>query len=111
MSETTGSELVVREEESLEKFAPGDTVRSSWNFSTDQCRQDMMSKGYAVEVQETMLALFLWCIDPRHPVRRSDAATALGCSQNLIYQLLRGIYEKPPAQLMSKIRTWLANEQ
>jgi DNA transposition AAA+ family ATPase len=98
-------------EEVPEVYNPGDTVRASWNMRTDRCREAMQSKGYALEVQETMLALLLWCIDERHPVRRAHVADELGCSQNLIYQILTGIYEKPTKALMEKIRVWLAGEQ
>ena len=103
--------IIPAADEVPEIYNPGDTVRASWNMSADKVRQAMQSKGYPLEVQETMMALLLWCIDDRHPVRRSHVADELGVSQNQIYQILTGIYEKPQRALMEKIRAWLASEQ
>lgn len=115
MTENQNTELSVMEPpaavEVVEVHNPSDTVRASWNVSADRCRQAMQSKGYALEVQETMMALFLWCIDDKHPVKRAHVADELGVSQNLIYQILAGIYEKPQRAFMEKIRVWLASEQ
>lgn len=101
----------VSEVEVPEVSNPSDTVRASWNMSPDRCRQAMLSKGYSAEIQETMMALFMWCIDDRHPVKRAHVADELGISQNLIYQILTGIYEKPQKALMEKIRAWMKDEQ
>jgi DNA transposition AAA+ family ATPase len=93
-----------------------DTIRTSWNFSLDKIRGDIAR--YPVEAQETLIALFRWCIDDRHPMRRRDAAARIGCSENLLYQLLTGGYRNPdksprdPSQeLIKRIREFLALEQ
>lgn len=112
MNDGNNDLAVIRASEDVpEIYNPGDTVRASWNMSPDRCRQAMQSKGYPLEVQETMMALLLWCIDDKHPVRRAHVAQELECSQNLIYQILTGLYEKPRKELMEKIRSWLAQEQ
>jgi len=93
MTESTGSELIVREDMPLEATAPGDTVRASWNFSLDKMRQD--TTHFTEEERTLLIALFRWCIDPLHPIRRDIAAERLECSPQLIYQLLTGKYRKP----------------
>jgi hypothetical protein len=74
----------------------GDTIRASWSFSADRIAQD--TSIYPPESRDTLLALFRWCIDDRHPMRRKDAAARIGCSENLLYQLLTGKY---------RIQEWL----
>lgn len=112
MSEDTQEkDLIIAPQSEVEETDSVATVRASWNFSADKCRQAMQSKGYSLEVQETMMGLLLWCIDDRHPVKRAHVADELGCSTNLLYQILTGIYEKPTADLMRKIRNWLEKEQ
>jgi DNA transposition AAA+ family ATPase len=88
-------------------------LRASWNISLDTVRQN--TAHYKPEEQETLIALMRWCIDPRHPMSREDAARRLGCSGNLIYQLLAGVYRNPDksprgpsAELLSSIREFLA---
>jgi len=76
---------------------PGDTIRASWNFSQDKIRHH--TAHYTTDEQEVLLALFRWCIDPQHPMRREDAARRLNCSPNLIYQLLTGVYRNPDKSL------------
>jgi DNA transposition AAA+ family ATPase len=84
------AELAVKEN-------PGDTVRASWNFSLDKIRS--CTAHYSAEDQEILVALFRWCIDPQHPIRRDDAARRIGCSPNLLYQLLTGVYRNPDKSL------------
>lgn len=71
----------------------GDTVRASWNFSLDKIQQ--ATAHFTTEERETLIAFYRWCIDPQHPLRRDEAARRVGCSGNLIYQLLTGIYRDP----------------
>lgn len=72
---------------------PSDTIRASWNFSADKIRQ--ATAHYTPEEQDALIALFLWCIDEAHPMRRDECARRIKCSGNLLYQLLTGIYRKP----------------
>jgi DNA transposition AAA+ family ATPase len=69
------------------------TVRATWNFSVDQALADMAR--YKPEHRDALLALMRWCIDPRHPMKKVDAAIRIGCSDNLLYQLYTGRYRKP----------------
>lgn len=71
----------------------GDTVRASWNFSLDKIQQN--TAHFSAEERETLIAFYRWCIDPQHPLRREEAARRVGCSGNLLYQLLTGIYRDP----------------
>jgi len=99
-----------------ESTNPSDTIRASWNFSLDKMRGDMAH--YSTEAQESLIALFRWCIDDRHPMRRRDAARRIGCSENLLYQLFTGSYRNPDKsprdpskELIKSIREFLALEQ
>jgi len=83
--------------EIIEKDNPSDTIRASWNFSLDNIRAN--TAHFKAEEQEAMIALFRWCIDPLHPMRREDAAQRLGCSPNLLYQLFTGVYRNPDKTL------------
>jgi DNA transposition AAA+ family ATPase len=72
---------------------------------------------YDADAQEALVALFRWCIDPRHAMKKPDAAVRLGCSDNLLYQLYTGRYRKPdktPAnpskELISEIHKFLKLE-
>jgi DNA transposition AAA+ family ATPase len=72
---------------------PSDTVRASWNFSLDKIRQD--TAHFTSDERETMIALFRWCIDPLHPMRREEAARRLNYSSAMLYQCLTGQYRDP----------------
>lgn len=94
---------------------PGDTVRASWNFSASKIIEDTQHMG--PEIQSLLLALFRWCIDPLHPIRREHAAVDLKCSPELIYQLLTGKYRNPdktpklPSQeFLKNLRAFLADQ-
>ena len=105
------------EPESQKLVPVSDTIRSSWNFSLDKMRQDMAA--YPADAQEALIALFRWCIDDRHPMRRRDAAARIGCSENLLYQLYTGIYRDPKSkeprgpspELIRRIHDFLDLEQ
>ncbi len=93
-----------------------DTIRSSWNFSLDKIREDIAR--YPQPAQDALVALFRWCIDDRHPMRRKDAAQRIGCSEDLLYQLYTGKYRNPDksprdpsSDLIDKIKDFLALEQ
>jgi len=75
------------------KENPGDTIRASWNFSLDKIQEN--TAHFTTEERETLIAFYRWCIDPLHPMRREEAARRVGCSGNLVYQLLTGIYRDP----------------
>jgi DNA transposition AAA+ family ATPase len=104
-----------------------DTIRASWNFSLDKIQQS--TAHFAPEERETLIGFYRWCIDPQHPLRREEAARRVGCSGNLLYQLLMGIYRdpdeidpttrriiakgalrRPSADLISAIKNFLAVE-
>lgn len=110
---TENNELIVAEEN--EVTVASDTVRASWNFSLDKIREDIAH--FSTEEQDTLVALYRWCIDPLHPIRRSDAALQLKCSAELIYQLLTGKYrnpdkspKRPSPEFMDRLKSFLATE-
>jgi DNA transposition AAA+ family ATPase len=93
----------------------GNNVRASWPFSTDNIRVN--TAHFAPEETEALIALFRWCIDELHPLRREDAARRLECSPELLYQLLTGKYrnpdkslKRPSAEFMKRLRDFLALE-
>ena len=104
----------------LEKIESGaavasDTVRASWNFSLDHILAN--TQHYHPDDQKDLVALFRWCIDPLHPIRRDDAARRLKCSTDLIYQLLTGKYRNqdkspkgPSEEFMRNLREFLKVE-
>ena len=94
---------------------PSDTERASWNWGLDRMRPAIAH--YPQDSQDALIALFRWCTDPRHLMRRNDAAARLGCSGNLLYQLCMGIYRnpdktlRPPSDdLIKRIREFLKLE-
>lgn len=94
----------------------GDNVRASWNYSVDLIRQN--TAHMKPEETEALISLFRWCIDARHPMRQEDAADRLGCSPQLIYQLMTGKYRNPDKTLkgpstefMRNLREFLSLEQ
>lgn len=93
----------------------GDNVRASWNYSADNIRAN--TAHMKPEETEALISLFRWCIDPRHPMRQEDAAARLGCSAQLIYQLMTGKYRNPDktpkgpsTEFMKNLRDFLALE-
>ena len=89
----------------------GNNVRASWNYGLDKIAVKMNEAGYPAELREEMTALFRWCNDPKHPMRREEVARRLECSGNLIYQIHCGIYKNPTADFLSKVRDFLATER
>jgi DNA transposition AAA+ family ATPase len=90
----------------------GNNVRASWNTSPDLIR--INTAHFEPEETEGIIALVRWCTDPRHPMRREDAARRLGCSPELIYQLMTGKYrnpdkspKRPSEQFMQSLREFL----
>lgn len=89
--------------------------RGGWNFSVDNIR--INTPHYKPDEQEALIALFRWCINPHHLITLADAADRLGCSSQLIYQLLTGKYRNPDKtpkgpsnDLVRRIREFLALE-
>ena len=98
-----------------ETSVPSDTVRASWNFSLDNFQQN--TTHYKPDERADLIALFRWCTDPQHPMRRDEAARKLRCSPELIYQLMTGKYRNPDkspkgpsAEFMKSLREFLALE-
>lgn len=94
----------------------GDTVRASWPFSLHDIRSNIAHCSN--EGKEALIAAFLWCIDPRHPMHRAEFARRVGYSGNTIYQLYTGRYADPsgkqydvPAELIKNIRDFLDLEK
>lgn len=104
-----------------EKHVPeiftGDTVRASWPFSLQSIRSNI--HHCSPEGREALISAFLWCIDPKHPVRRADFARAVGYSENTIYKIYTGKYVDAangrqldvPAKLVTSIKEFLALER
>jgi DNA transposition AAA+ family ATPase len=93
----------------------GDTIRASWNYSADNIRSN--TAHMKPEETELLISLFRWCIDPRHPVKQEDAAAKIGCSEQLIYQLMTGKYRNPDKtpkgpspEFMKNVREFLSLE-
>lgn len=98
-----------------EPTVPSDNVRASWNFSLEKIRQDI--RHFSQEEQDLLVALFRWCIDPLHPIRRDEAASRIGFSSDMIYQLLTGKYrnpdkslKRPSKEFLDNLREFLASE-
>lgn len=101
--------------EDLELMGGPANNRGGWNFSADNIV--INTAHFQPDERETLLSLFRWCIDPRHPIELGDAANRLGCSTQLIYQLLTGKYRNPDRtpkgpsnELIRRIREFLALE-
>lgn len=77
----------------------GNTVRASWNFSIDDVRAN--TAQYPDEAKDALISLFLWCIDPRHPMAKPDAARRIGASDNLLYKLFTGKYRNPDGEQLA----------
>lgn len=90
--------------------------RGGWNFSADKIVVN--TAHFAPDEREVMLAFFRWNIDARHPMTLEDAARRVGCSAQLIYQLLTGKYRDPKTrdpkgpsnELVRNIREFLVLE-
>lgn len=104
--------------EAPEKTAPTqyNTVAKSWNFSVDNIRGS--TPHFHPDDQADLIALFKWCTDERHPLLKSEAAARLGCSEDLIYQLLTGRYRNvdkspkgPSDEFMERLRNFLKVER
>jgi DNA transposition AAA+ family ATPase len=112
---TDSASLIVHEDLAVAKPDDGNNVRASWNFSADNIRQN--TAHMKPDESESLIALFRWCIDPRHPMAMADAARHLECSPGLIYQLLTGKYRNPDktpkgpsADFMKNLRDFLSRE-
>jgi DNA transposition AAA+ family ATPase len=94
----------------------GSAVRASWQFSTDDVRQNIAR--YPDDSKDVLISAFLWCIDPRHPMAKPDFARRVGVSDNLLYKLYTGKYRSPEgeqlfpaAELIKSIQHFLALEK
>jgi len=96
--------------------SPPPTIRASWNFSQDHIRANCAN--YPPDTLEILVNAYLWCIDPSHPISRSDFGRRVGASENLLYKLYTGKYRNdqgeqinPSSELLSNIRHFLALEK
>lgn len=80
----------------MEQTNLGSTVRASWQFSLDDVRQNIAQ--YPEDASNALVAAFLWCIDPRHPLAKPDFARRVGASDNLLYKLYTGKYRSPEGE-------------
>jgi len=95
----------------------GNTVRASWNFSLDDIRTN--TARYPRDSAELLIAAYLWCIDPRHPLAKPDFAERVGSSDNTLYKLYTGKYRHPDtneqlppsADLIRRVKEFLADER
>ncbi len=95
----------------------GNTVRASWPFSLDNMRAAI--SRYTPEAKELLVAAFLWCIDPMHPLAKPDFAERVGSSDNTIYKIFTGKYRhpdtgeqlQPSEKLLKSIADFLALEK
>ena len=115
MSEDKSSAAAERHNTAVESGTQGNNVRASWNTSTDLIRSN--TAHFSPEETEGIIALVRWCTDPRHPMRREDAARRLNCSPELIYQLMTGKYrnpdkspKRPSEEFMRQLQEFLALE-
>ena len=112
--EKKGTALVTTDDAALMQEVPNN--RGGWNFSADNIVAS--TAHLRPDERETLLSFFRWNIDPRHPMTLEDAARRVGCSMQLIYQLLTGKYRDPKTrepkgpsnELVRNIREFLALE-
>jgi DNA transposition AAA+ family ATPase len=109
------TELIVQAVDDLTRRDDGNNVRASWNYSADNIRAN--TAHFEPAETETMIALFRWCTDPRHPMRQEEAARRIGFSSQMIYQLMTGKYrnqdrtlKRPSAEFIQKVHEFLALE-
>jgi len=94
----------------------GDNVRASWPISLDTLRQN--NQHLSSEGLDALVSAFLWCIDPKHPVRLEDFARRMGYEAGTIRRMLRGRYMGAgselldvPKRLVDEIRKFLDLEK
>jgi DNA transposition AAA+ family ATPase len=95
----------------------GDNVRASWNFSLHQLRANIAH--CSPEGKEALVAAFLWCIDPMHPVHRKEFSRRVDYNENTIWKIFQGKYRSPdgntlldvPKPLIKGIRDFLKLER
>lgn len=68
----------------------GDTVRATWNVSLDDLRNNI--SHCSEQAQDLLVWCFLWCIDPKHPLRRQEFALRAGIDDSTVFRLIRGKY-------------------
>lgn len=115
--ELTPARTTPDETEPLPQANLGNTVRASWNFSLDDLHQNM--SRYEPDAKQVLIAAYLWCIDPRHPLSKPDFAERVGSSDNTLYKLYTGKYRHPQtneqigpsADLLRRIREFLRDER
>jgi len=94
----------------------GDTIRSSWPFSTHQIRANIAHCSPATK--EALVSAFLWCTDDKHPIHKSEFARRIGHAENTVYKWYAGKYRNAegqqldvPAKTVDKINDFLALER
>lgn len=91
MSAADKKELpAVADDRSVPETFSGDNVRASWPFSHHTIRSNIAH--CSPDGREALIAAFLWCVDPKHPVRREEFARHVGYSENTIYKIYAGKY-------------------
>jgi DNA transposition AAA+ family ATPase len=80
-------------EETGPQLAPGNNVRSTWQFSLHDVRINM--SHCAAEAKAVMIEAFLWCIDPQHPITRQEFAKAIGYDPTTVWKVYAGKYNAP----------------
>lgn len=95
----------------------GDNVRASWPFSLHTIRTNMAH--CSPDRREMMISAFLWCTDPKHPIRREEFADRVGYGANTIYKIYTGKYIHPassrqmdvPVDMAENVRKFLDIER
>jgi DNA transposition AAA+ family ATPase len=94
----------------------GNTTRASWPISAADLRANL--SHCSEEGREAVVRGFMWCIDPQHPVRKSEFAREVGYDENTIYKIITGRYRGPdnkmldvPEKLIKGIEAFMARER
>jgi DNA transposition AAA+ family ATPase len=82
----------------LAEVNQGDTTRASWPISAADLRSNI---AHCSETgRDAIVRAFMWCIDPAHPVRKSEFAREVDYDENTIYKILTGRYKGPDGKLL-----------
>jgi DNA transposition AAA+ family ATPase len=117
MNKDTTTEPALNPQPEPQANSGGNHVRASWNFSLHDIRMNLAHCSH--EAKEILIACFLWCIEPKHPVSRPEFAQAIDYDASTIYRIYSGKYinattrerlEVPP-KMVDAARAWLARQR
>jgi DNA transposition AAA+ family ATPase len=96
----------------------GHNSRSTWQFSLPEIRPAIAD--YSPLAKEKLIAAFLWCTNPLHPVSKPEFAERVGTTDNTLWKIYKGKYFhpvdrdrrlQPSEDLISRITQFLAIEK